>query len=86
MNYVIDIPRHSNVEFVSRRCLRTIAQYDGANEQLCYSKNLPEKLKQVRQKWYSSKDIQDEAKLLWYMIHRNIKPNRPKITGKSEFI
>ena len=68
------------------RCLRTIAQYDGANEQLCYSKSLPERLKQVRQKWISYKDIQDEAKLLWYMIHRSIKPNRPKVDGNSSSI
>lgn len=65
------------------RCLRTIAQYDGANDQLCYSGNLPERLKQVRQKWHSSTDIQNEAKLLWYMIHRNVKPNRPNVEGNS---
>ncbi len=63
--------------------MRTIAQYDGANEYLCYSKKLPEKLKQIREKWTKYKDIQDEAKLLWYMIHKNLKPNRPKIDGNS---
>ena len=61
--------------------MRTIAQYDEANEHLCYSKTLPDKLKQIREKWYKYKDIQNEAKLLWYMIHKNIKPNRPRIDG-----
>ncbi len=63
--------------------MRTIAQYDGASEYLCYSKNLPEKLKEIKEKWIKHKDIQDEAKLLWYMIHKNLKPNRPKIDGNS---
>ncbi|CAF2125401.1 unnamed protein product [Rotaria magnacalcarata] len=60
-------------------CLRTIAQYDGAAEHLCYSQALPERLKQMQDKWKNFKDIQDEAKLLWYMIHRNMKPSRPNI-------
>jgi hypothetical protein len=61
--------------------LRTIAQYDGASEHLCYSNTLTDKLKQIKKKWNKYKDIQDEAKLLWYMLHKNIKPNRPKIDG-----
>ncbi len=63
--------------------MRTIAQHDGANDHLCYSENLTGKLQQIREKWNKYKDIQDEAKLLWYMIHRNTKPNRPKIDGNE---
>jgi len=61
--------------------LRTIAQYDGASEHLCYSNTLTDKLKQIKKKWNKYKDIQDEAKLLWYMMHKNIKPDRIKIDG-----
>ena len=67
--------------FFVKRCLRTVAQYDGASEHLCYSKTLIETLKEIRDKWKKNKDIQDEARLLWYMIHKNIKLNRPKIDG-----
>jgi hypothetical protein len=70
-----------NFVFFVIRCLRTIAQYEGASEHLCYSKTLPEKLRQIRGTWNRYKDIQDEARLLWYMIHKHIKPNRPKING-----
>ena len=71
---------HETVWF-ALMCLRTIAQYDGASEHLCYTKTLPEKLRQIREKWIKYKDIQDEAKLLWYMIHKNTRPNPPKIDG-----
>lgn len=63
----------------SSRCLRTIAQYNGADEHLCYSKTLPDKLKDIREKWTKSTDIQEEAKALWYIIHRNVKPGRVHI-------
>ncbi len=56
-------------------------QYDGASEHLYHSKTLIDKLKQIRDKWIKYKDIQDEAKLLWYMMHKNIKPDRIKIDG-----
>ncbi len=56
-------------------------QNDGANEHLYHSKILIDKLKQIRDKWIKYKDIQDEAKLLWYMMHKNIKPDRIKIDG-----
>ncbi|CAF1591800.1 unnamed protein product [Rotaria sp. Silwood1] len=75
---ILSSNEHENVWF-ALMCLRTIAQYDGANDHLCYSKKLPEKLKQIRDKWITRKDVQDEAKLLWYMIHRNMKPNQPNI-------
>ncbi|CAF3403831.1 unnamed protein product, partial [Rotaria sp. Silwood2] len=64
---ILSSNEHENIWF-ALMCLRTIAQYDGANDHLCYSKTLPEKLKQIRDKWITHKDIQDEAKLLWYMI------------------
>ena len=59
--------------------MRTIAQYEGADEHLCYSKTLPDKLKDIREKWTKSTDIQEEAKALWYIIHRNVKPARVHI-------
>ena len=68
---------------VVNRCLRTIAQYDGANEHLFYSKTLTDNLKQIRNKWIRNKDIQNETKLLWYMLHRDTKPDRPIIDGKK---
>lgn len=37
-------------------------------------------------KWPKSRDILEEAKLLWYMIHRNKKPNRPQVDGNSYLI
>ncbi|UJR32015.1 hypothetical protein I4U23_019485 [Adineta vaga] len=69
---------HETVWF-ALMCLRTIVQYDGANEHICHSKTVTEKLIQIRANWMNDKDIQDEARILWYMIHRNIKPERPKI-------
>lgn len=69
--------------FLLKRCLRTIAQYDGSSEHLCYSQTLTEKLKEMKIKWPKSRDIIEEAKLLWYMIHRNKKPNRPQVDGNS---
>jgi hypothetical protein len=59
--------------------LTTIAKHDGASEHLCYSKNLLGIIKQIEEKWIEFKDIQDESKLLWFMIHKSAKPNRPKI-------
>ncbi len=64
------------------RCLTTIAKYDGASEHLCYSNNLLGLIEQVREKWSDFKDIEDESKLLWYMIHKYTKPKPPKIDGK----
>ncbi len=61
------------------RCLTTIAKYDGADEHLCYSNNLLGIIKQIQDKWIDHKDIQDESKLLWLMIHKSIKPKPPKI-------
>ncbi|CAF4743241.1 unnamed protein product [Rotaria socialis] len=60
-------------------CLTTIAKHDGAYEHLCNSKQLTEIIKQVQETWIEFKDIQDESKLLWFMLHKNIKPNRPTI-------
>jgi len=64
------------------RCLTTIAKYDEASEHLCYSNNLLGIIKQIQEKWIDYKDIQDESKLLWFMIHSFMKPNPPKIDGK----
>lgn len=57
-------------------------QYEGANEHICHSKTLIDKLREIRDKWTTHKDIQNEAKVLWYMIHRNIQPSRPKVDGR----
>ncbi|CAF1343175.1 unnamed protein product [Adineta steineri] len=59
--------------------LTSIAKYDGANEYLCYSKNLLKIIKLIQDKWIDFKDIQDESKLLWFMLHKHIKPNQPRI-------
>ncbi|CAF1204358.1 unnamed protein product [Rotaria sordida] len=69
---------HETVWF-ALMCLTTIAKHIGAYEHLCYSKKLLGIIKQVQEKWIDFKDIQDESKLLWFMLQKNIKPNRPKI-------
>lgn len=47
------------------------------------SNNLVEILKEIRQHWTRQTEIQDEAKALWYIIHRQTRPNQPKIEGLS---
>ncbi|CAF1028224.1 unnamed protein product [Adineta steineri] len=69
---------HETVWF-ALMCLRTIAGHDGASEHILRSKTIIDKLKQIRDKWNKYQDIQEEARGLWYLLHRNIKPNRPKI-------
>ncbi|CAF3077821.1 unnamed protein product [Rotaria sp. Silwood2] len=69
---------HETVWF-ALMCLTTIAKYNGAYEHLCYSQKLLGIIKQVQEKWIEFKDIQDESKLLWFMIHKNINPKQPKI-------
>lgn len=61
-----------------------MAKYDGASEYLCSSGHLLETIEQVQNTWSQSKQIQDEAKIVWFMIHRGIKPDRPTIDGKNE--
>jgi hypothetical protein len=62
--------------------LTTIAKYEGANEHLCHSNNLVGMIQQIQENWTDYQDIQDEAKLLWYILHKNTKPKPPKIDGK----
>lgn len=82
---VVDIVFHfDRKEFFSFRCLTTIAKYDGACEHLCYSKKLPGIIEQIQEKWIHYKDIQDESKLLWFMINRNNKPNPPIVNGEKK--
>ncbi|CAF3805071.1 unnamed protein product [Adineta steineri] len=69
---------HETVWF-ALMCLRTIAGHDGASEHILRSKTIIDKLKQIRDKWNKYQDVQEEARGLWYLLHRNIKPNRPKI-------
>ncbi|CAF3561895.1 unnamed protein product [Rotaria sp. Silwood1] len=69
---------HETVWF-ALMCLTTIAKHNGAYEHLCYSKNLLEIIKQIQEKWIEYKDIQDESKLLWFMLNKNIKPKQPQI-------
>jgi len=62
--------------------LTSIGKHEGANEHLCYSNNLLDIIKQIQNNWKECKDIQSEAKLLWFMIHRNDRPPPPKIDSK----
>ena len=74
------------ISFFSFRCLTTIARHEGANEHLCSSKNLVGLIEQIQEKWRDVKDIQDEAKLLWDLIHQQVKPKAPKIDGKCRIL
>ncbi|CAF0747156.1 unnamed protein product [Didymodactylos carnosus] len=61
-------------------CLRTLADFEDISKRLRASKKLKIKLKHSKEKWLKYNDVQDELKLLWYTLHKNIKPTPPSIT------
>ena len=59
--------------------MTTIGKYEEGCEQLSYSKNLLDLIKQIQENWKDYKDIQEEAKILWLMLHKRDRPSPPKI-------
>ncbi|CAF1043652.1 unnamed protein product, partial [Didymodactylos carnosus] len=63
--------------------LRILAGFEETAQRLQRSKELKSKLKNAQEKWLKCQDIQNELRLIWHTLQKNLKPSPPIVISSN---